>query len=191
MTTPGALVAADRDLQHSGTPSQRFVGQPPLHRSPRGPFTAAASTPTVELHDPTGEDGPIGLQTLPRDLEAKLVEPAEGRQVRTGEAGSSGNIGHVEVFQMGSVRTSIIGRPRPLSGQRRAGPTTPCFVMSHFSADPDADLDQENGDEGKDLSGKGNIGHEQSNNIRLGYTIHLNLPATTEIAVFSGRWDTR
>lgn len=64
-------------------------------------------------------------------------------------------------------------------------------AFADFSADPDADLDQENGDEGKDLSGKGNIGHEQSNNIRLGYTIHLNLPATTEIAVFSGRWDTR
>lgn len=67
-------------------------------------------------------------------------------------------------------------------------------AFADFSADPDADLDQENGDEGKDLSGrggKGNIGHEQGNNIRLGYTIHLNLPATTDIAVFSGRWDTR
>ena len=74
----------------------------------------------------------VGYLTLPRDLEAKLVEPAEGRQVRTGEAGSSGNIGHVEVFRMASVRTPIIGRPRPLSGQRRAGPTTPCFVMSRL-----------------------------------------------------------
>ncbi|WP_345045291.1 hypothetical protein, partial [Georgenia daeguensis] len=31
-----------------------------------------------------------------------------------------GSVGHVEVFQMGSVRTPIIGRPRPLSGDRRA-----------------------------------------------------------------------
>ncbi|WP_205754540.1 hypothetical protein, partial [Arthrobacter sp. CAU 1506] len=30
------------------------------------------------------------------------------------------SVGHVEVFRMGSVRTSIIGRPRPLSGNRRA-----------------------------------------------------------------------
>ncbi|MGM7777352.1 hypothetical protein ACSVHC_15215 [Arthrobacter sp. KNU-44] len=31
-------------------------------------------------------------------------------------------MGHGEVFRMGSVGTSIIGRPRPLSGHRRAHP---------------------------------------------------------------------
>ncbi|WP_285724993.1 DUF5343 domain-containing protein [Psychromicrobium xiongbiense] len=61
-------------------------------------------------------------------------------------------------------------------------------AFADFSAEPNADLDQESGDEGEDLSGKGgngNIGNEQGNNIRLGYTIHLNLPATTDIAVFN------
>ncbi|MCK6212142.1 hypothetical protein KZX45_16485, partial [Georgenia sp. EYE_87] len=33
-----------------------------------------------------------------------------------------GSVGHVEVFRMGGVRTSIFGRPRPLSGDRRADP---------------------------------------------------------------------
>jgi hypothetical protein len=42
--------------------------------------------------------------------------------VRSGaaEAGSGGSVGHVEVFRMGSVRTSILGRPRRLPRQRRA-----------------------------------------------------------------------
>src|SRR5699024_644722 len=44
----------------------------------------------------------------------------ESRQVRVIE----GSVNHVEVFQIGSVRTSIIGRPRPLSGYRRAHPPT-------------------------------------------------------------------
>ncbi|RLP09712.1 hypothetical protein D9T14_06160, partial [Propionibacterium australiense] len=33
-------------------------------------------------------------------------------QIGTAETGRRGNVRHVEVFQMGSVRTSILGRPR-------------------------------------------------------------------------------
>ena len=55
-------------------------------------------------------------------LEAELVESAEGGQVGAGEAGRRGSVGHVEVFRMGSVRTSILGRPRRLSPDRRARP---------------------------------------------------------------------
>ena len=33
---------------------------------------------------------------------------------------ADGSVGHVEVFQMAGVRTSILGRPRPLPGDRRA-----------------------------------------------------------------------
>ncbi|WP_211096889.1 hypothetical protein, partial [Arthrobacter echini] len=50
--------------------------------------------------------------------QAELIEPAKRGQVR----GSKGSVGHVEVFQMGSVRTSIIGGPRPLPQNRRAHP---------------------------------------------------------------------
>jgi len=48
-------------------------------------------------------------------LQAELVL-AERNQVRARE----GRVRHVAVFQLGGVRTSIIGRPRPLPGRRRA-----------------------------------------------------------------------
>ena len=53
---------------------------------------------------------------LADDLEAELIEAGERGQVRASE----GSVGHVEVFRMGSVRTSIFGRPRPPSTYRRA-----------------------------------------------------------------------
>jgi hypothetical protein len=53
-------------------------------------------------------------------LQTELIKPAERGQVRATEANNSGNVRHVEVFQMSGVRTSIIGRPRPLPSHRRA-----------------------------------------------------------------------
>ena len=46
----------------------------------------------------------------------ELAEATERGQIRARE----GSVRHVEVFRMDGVRTSIIGRPRPLSRQRRA-----------------------------------------------------------------------
>lgn len=68
--------AADRELQHYGSPSQRFVRQATLHGPSRGPFAAAASAPPVRFHNPARH------QPLPSGLEAKFVESAEGGQVR-------------------------------------------------------------------------------------------------------------
>ena len=47
----------------------------------------------------------------------------EGGEVRAAEAGRRGCVGHVEVFRMDGVGTSIVGRPRRLSADRRARPT--------------------------------------------------------------------
>ncbi|OZD78926.1 hypothetical protein CH260_03885 [Rhodococcus sp. 05-2256-B2] len=47
----------------------------------------------------------------------------EGGQVRAAEAGRRGSVGHVEVLRMDGVGTSIVGRPRRLSADRRARPT--------------------------------------------------------------------
>ena len=47
----------------------------------------------------------------------------EGGQVRAAEAGRRGSVGHVEVFRMDGVGTSVVGRPRRLSADRRARPT--------------------------------------------------------------------
>lgn len=57
-----------------------------------------------------------------------------------------------------------------------------------FTASGDNTADQQGDDEGDDLEGKGQSQaqrDQQGNSIRLGYTIHLNLPATTDIAVFN------
>jgi hypothetical protein len=56
------------------------------------------------------------------------------RSVRRARRTSEGSLKHVEVFPMDSVRTPIIGRPRPLPSHRRAhhahALATPCFVKS-------------------------------------------------------------
>ncbi|MGP5086980.1 hypothetical protein ACTXKH_19870 [Brachybacterium tyrofermentans] len=57
--------------------------------------------------------------------QTKLLEAGEGRQVGVVE----GSVGHVEVFLMASVRTSIIGRPRRLSRHRRAQPTARSYPL--------------------------------------------------------------
>ncbi|PPG19887.1 hypothetical protein C5C74_05260 [Rathayibacter sp. AY1E8] len=47
----------------------------------------------------------------------------EGGQVRAAEAGRRGSVGHVEVFRTDGVGTSVVGRPRRLSADRRSRPT--------------------------------------------------------------------
>ena len=69
----------------------------------------------------------VGLEALPNGFEAEQIEVGERGQVR----GSEGSVRHVEVFQMGSVRTSIIGRPRHLPGHRHAGR----YPAGHYTLD--------------------------------------------------------
>src|SRR5699024_7353166 len=82
----------------------------------RGALAPAPSAPAVIGHDAAGQHRPIGLQPLAHDLQAEVIEASERGQVR----GSEGSVRHVEVFPVGSVRTPIIERPRPLSHERRA-----------------------------------------------------------------------
>jgi hypothetical protein len=100
-------------------PSRRVVTYRE-HCVTRRSFAAAAATPLVRLDDPAGEHRAVALESLPGGLEAEFVEPAERGQVRAGEAHGRGSVVHVEVFQVGSVRTSILGRPRRLPRDRRA-----------------------------------------------------------------------
>src|SRR5699024_3654594 len=65
------------------------------------------------------------LDALAGGCEAEPVQAAEGIEIR----GREGSVGHVEVFQMASVRTSIIGRPRRLSPHRRAHPATDHYTL--------------------------------------------------------------
>lgn len=90
--------------------------KPPDHRVPRNPFAAAAMAPLVELDDAASDHRAVGLEPLPNGFETELIQSAERGQVKASE----GSVVHVEVFRMGSVRTSILGRPRLLSRHRRA-----------------------------------------------------------------------
>ena len=57
------------------------------------------------------------------EIVAGVEQLAERGQVRAGEARRGGSVRHVGVFRMDGVGTSILGRPRPSSRDRRA-PTT-------------------------------------------------------------------
>src|SRR5699024_6336910 len=85
--------------------------------------------PRIRLGDAALDHRAIRLKKLTGGHEAELVEMAEHGQIR----GREGSVVHVEVFrQMVSVRTSIIGRPRPSSGDRRAQPPTPSTAKSQI-----------------------------------------------------------
>ena len=94
--------------------------------------TPAASAPAlgavIGLQD--RQDRAIGLQTLADHDQAELIQAAERGQVRAAE----GSVRHDEVFQMGGVGTSILGRPRHLPGTDAPATiqpaTTPSTVKS-------------------------------------------------------------
>ncbi|RYG78550.1 hypothetical protein EU513_02815 [Yimella sp. RIT 621] len=65
---------------------------------------------------------------------AKFVETAERGLVRSAEAVLGSSVGHVEVFQMRRVGIFILGRPRPLPGERRADRSIPSIVKSRIGA---------------------------------------------------------
>ena len=92
--------------------------QPTRQAIPRCPFAPAAPAQLIRFGDPAGQHRAVRLKALPDDFEAELINANERGQVRASE----GSVKHVEVFPMGSVRTPIIGRPRPLPRQRRATP---------------------------------------------------------------------
>ena len=88
-----------------------------------GEEVGAAPTPLVGFGDPARQDCTIRLEVPPGDDAPELVEAAESRQIGAGErarAVTDGHVRHVEVFQMASMKTPILGRPRPLSRDRHA-----------------------------------------------------------------------
>jgi hypothetical protein len=92
--------------------------EPPRHRVSRNTFRPALRTPRIGIGDTTLQHHPVRLEPLPDRVKAELIEAAERGQIR----GREGSVVHVEVFRLDSVRTPILGRPRPSPGQRRTKP---------------------------------------------------------------------
>jgi hypothetical protein len=114
----GAPVAADADFQHCQAPAQPLVSQTPENCVPGGRTGTRSAAPFIRGHDTASQHRLAGIETLPNYVQAEPIEPGERLQVRRQE----GAVGHVEVFRMVGVGTSIIGRPRPLSSHRLAHP---------------------------------------------------------------------
>lgn len=104
--------------------------EPANHRATRDALTPTPSTPTLILDDPASQDRAFGLKVLTHDFQSELIEAGKRGQIRTIE----GNVRHVEVPQMVSVRDSIFEKPRPLPTDRHADhdqpTTTPSITKS-------------------------------------------------------------
>ncbi len=111
-----APVAPNPHQQDRGPVAERLVSQATRDRAARGRPCSAGAAPRILLRQSTLEHRPLSREALPYDDQAEFVQACEGRQIGAVE----GSFGHVEVFLMASVRTSIIGRPRRLSRHRRA-----------------------------------------------------------------------
>lgn len=125
-----APIASEPDLQECGAPPERDMRQPAHHRAPNPALATAVVAPIISVDRPASEDRTLGLDALASDLQPEAIETAETSQIRARE----GSVGHVEVFQMGGVRTPIFGGPRPLqpaaTPQPPAALPTPSFVKS-------------------------------------------------------------
>lgn len=86
------------------------------------------------------------VDLLPGHRKAQPIQQAEGVQVR----GAERSVIHVEVFPVGSVRTPIIGRPRPLPSDRRAGP-----LYTLNCEEPHIEPSHRGGDHGQSMLGDG------------------------------------
>lgn len=117
-TAVPAPVAAHPHQQRGGSVTERLVRQLSGDGVPRRAFGPASAAPRIRVNDTAFDHCPLRSQVLSDGYQAEFVEAAERRQIRRSE----GSVEHVEVFQMASVGTPIIGRPRCLSRHRRAHP---------------------------------------------------------------------
>lgn len=95
--------------------------------APRDALSSAPAAPTIRFTDAALDHRPIRLDLLPRRDESKLVESAERGQVR----GREGSVGHVEVFRLGGVGTSILEDLDPYPGRDALPTATPSNAKSH------------------------------------------------------------
>ena len=103
-------------MERGRSVAEGFVGETTDDGIANDPVAPALSAPVISSVGPAFENGCVSGDVLAGAGEVEGDEAGEGREV----GGRESRLGHVEVFRMDGVRTSIIGRPRPLSGQRLA-----------------------------------------------------------------------
>lgn len=119
--TPRTAVATHSHHQCHRSPARGLVGEATDHGVAGDPFAPTLATPPVIVHHPAGHLAAIREDSLAHHHEAEVIQAGERGQI----GGSKGSVGHVGVFQMGSVGTPIIGRPRPSHPPRHASQTQP------------------------------------------------------------------
>ena len=90
----------------------------PHHRATWDSLSAADPAPRIILSQTAFQNRLVPADLLTGDPQPQGIEQAEAIEVRTGES----RLGHVEVFRVEGVGTSIFGRPRLLSVDRHARP---------------------------------------------------------------------
>lgn len=148
VTTP---VAPDPHQQGRGEVAERLVSEATSDRAARGRPRPAGAAPRIFLRESTLEHRPLGREALTDGDQTEFVQAREGRQIGAVE----GSVGHVEVFLMASVRTSIIGRPRRLSRHRRAHPTLRSYTLICEEPEIGPDVDLRSREWGRSWLGRG------------------------------------
>ena len=120
-----APVAANAHMQDRGAPPVRLVRGAPDHRVTRNALASAASTPPVLTSNTASQHCMVGLNVLACHFQAQVIQACERGQVRA----IKDSVGHVEVFQVDGVGTSIIGRPRPLPGHDTPNPANNTYTL--------------------------------------------------------------
>jgi hypothetical protein len=97
-------------------PAQRDVRESAGHGVARRALATALVAPVVGLEHAALEHRVVDMDLLAGGRQTEPIEQAEGVEIRTAES----SVGQRRGLPDGGVRTSIIGRPRPLPGDRRA-----------------------------------------------------------------------
>ncbi|SJM49239.1 hypothetical protein CZ674_01885 [Agrococcus casei LMG 22410] len=120
--SPPAVITpepAHPEQERRGPVAERRVREPPDDRVPDHPFGTAFPAPRVWLGDAALDHRALRLESLADGLKAEFVEAAESGQARCGE----GSVEQRRGLSDGQLRNFHPGRPRHLSGDRRAAPT--------------------------------------------------------------------
>ena len=116
-------VTANPNLQRRGPVTERLMSSTTNHSIPNHALSPARAAPRISIDNTALDHRPIRFQSLSNSLKPELIKAAERSQVGRGE----GSVGHVEVFPVDSVGTSIL---EDLDTYAKTDATTPSTAKS-------------------------------------------------------------